>query len=69
MTVMFNNAGMKFCYDRVTDEFYVLGAEGSEEIRCADAMQVWTYYIQRVDTAVRKRIRSMKPKQIRFEDY
>ena len=70
MTVMFNNARIRYCYDRMNDRYIVFGADGKEEICSGDAMQVWVYYIQRVDIAVRKRIRHMKenPRQLEFRD-
>ena len=70
IAVMFNNAGIRYCYDRMNDQYIVLGADGKEEIRSGDAMQVWVYYIQRVDIAVRKRIRHMKenPRQLEFRN-
>lgn len=70
IAVMFSNAGIRYCYDRMNDQYIVFGADGKEEIRSGDAMQVWVYYIQRVDIAVRKRIRAaMKnPRQLEFRE-
>lgn len=54
--VMFDNADFKYCYCKRESRYFVLGANGSEEISTGDALQAWVYYIQRVDTAVRRRI-------------
>lgn len=56
LIVMFNNAGIRYCYDKINKSYVVFNKDGKEEIRCGDALQVWVYYIQRVDNAVRKRI-------------
>ena len=61
---MFNNAGLAFCYDRFKCQYSVVEeCSGKDEIVTGDALSAWAYYIQRVDTIVRRRISAAEKKQ------
>ena len=65
MIVMFKNAGLSFCYEKMFGKYSVVDEEtGKEEISTYDAMNAWTYYIQRVDTIVRRRIAAAEKKRV-----
>ncbi len=57
MIIMFDNAGLAFCYEKMFGKYSVTDTKtGKEELSTYDALGAWTYYIQRVDTIVRRRI-------------
>lgn len=62
--VMFSNAGLSFCYEKSTGKYSVVKEDsGKNEILTYSALSAWTYYIQRVDTIVRRRIAASENKQ------
>lgn len=57
ITIMFENAGLAFCYEKMYGQYSVVDVmTGKEEISTHDALNAWAYYIQRVDIIVRRRI-------------
>lgn len=62
--IMFDNAGLLFCYERDFGKYSIVEARtGNEEISTYDALGAWSYYIQRVDTIVRRRISAASEKK------
>lgn len=70
MVVMFNNAGLSFCYEKMFGEYSIVNDQtGKTEVSTYDALSAWTYYIERVDTLVRRRITAaQKKKGVNSED-
>lgn len=69
MLIMFDNAGLLFCYERYNGKYSVVnGNTGKEEVSTYDALGAWSYYIQRVDSIVRRRISESDRKRIGVQD-
>ena len=66
--LMFNNAGLGFYYEKDSKMYSVVEIfSNKEELTTGDALSAWTYYIQRVDTIVRRRIAESEKKRIKRE--
>lgn len=56
MKIMFENAGLRYCYEESSKVYLIITADGIIEMSFRNALEAWTYYIQRIDMIVRKRI-------------